>query len=388
MIQPTLDFSTSGNFPPQGHNFPWQPAILWLHVLSDAGIAVAYYTIPLALLYFVRHRKDLPFKNLFSLFAAFLILCGTTHLMNIWMLWHPADYAVEGVIKALAAIASVITLIVTLKLLPTALKLVTPESLDMAQLALRLQKSEATLRRYTLDLERSNNELDEFSHIISHDLKEPLRGMSLMAALLLEDYKDKLDKRGVDQLQRLIAISNYMKQLIKDLLHFSAIGRSDLAVQETDPNEMIDEVRLMLEALLKERNASISVPKPLPLVICDKVRITEVFRNLITNAVKYNDKPEKFVEVGFLKTVNTERGPENNVFYVKDNGNGIAPEHHEEIFRIFKRLQCPAENKDGSTGVGLTFVKKIVEHSGGHVWLESKPQEGTVFYFTLNYRCQ
>ena len=87
--------------------------------------------------------------------------------------------------------------------------------------------------------------------------------------------------------------------------------------------------------------------------------------------------------MGFLETVETAQGPEKNVFYVKDNGNGIPPEHHEDIFRIFKQLQRAAENKEGSTGVGLTFVKKIIERCDGRIWLESKPQEGTVFYFTL-----
>ncbi len=383
-MQPIWNFFNSDDFMPHGHCFLWKPGILWLHVISDAVVALAYYAIPLALLYFVRHSKDLPFKNLFLLFATFIVLCGTTHLMSIWVLWYP-DYAVEGVIKALTAAASIGTFFVTLKLIPVALKLVTPENLDMAQLALRLQKSEETLRLYTRDLERSNRELDDFSHIASHDLKEPLRGMSMKATFLLEDYKDKLDEKGVGHLRRIVYLSAHMEQLIRDLLYFSQLGRSSLAVQESDPNAMIDEIRIMLEPMLKERNAHIVVPKPLPHIICDRVRITEVFRNLITNAVKYNNKPEKLVETGFLETVDTALGQKKNVFYVKDNGIGIAPEYHEDIFRIFKKLNEPADDKCG-TGVGLTFVKKIIERYGGHIWLESKPNEGTVFYFTLEKR--
>jgi PAS domain S-box-containing protein len=253
--------------------------------------------------------------------------------------------------------------------------------------AMRIVGSNAditVLKEYMNDLERSNQELDEFSHLVSHDLKEPLRGICTLTAFLLEDYQDKLDAKGVEKMRRLIDISKRMEQLIKDLLYFSEIGRSDLAVQKADPNAMVDEIRLMLGPLLKERNAVVSVPKPLPQIICDKVRVTEVFRNLITNAVKYNSKPEKRVEVGFLETVDTERGREKNVFYVRDNGNGIEEEHYEDIFRIFKRLQKPADNKDGGTGAGLTFVKKIIEHCGGRIWLESRLQEGTVFYFTLS----
>lgn len=383
-MERVLDFFNSDNFLPHGHCFLWQPDILWLHVISDAVIAVAYYAIPLALLYFVRHSKDLPFKSLFLLFATFIVLCGTTHLMSIWVLWHP-DYPLEGVIKALTAVASIVTFFVTLKLIPLALKLVTPESLDMAQLALKLQKSEEALRQYTHDLERSNKELDDFSHIASHDLKEPLRGMSMKAAFLLEDYKDKLDEKGVEQLQRLVYLSARMEQLIRDLLHFSQLGRANLAIQESDPNAMIDEIRIMIEPILKESNARIVIPKPLPHIVCDRVRITEVFRNLITNAIKYNDKPEKLVEVGFMEALDTAHGQEKNIFYVRDNGIGIAPEYHEAIFRIFKKLNESVDDKDG-TGVGLTFVKKIIERYGGHVWLESKPNEGTTFYLTLEKR--
>jgi len=112
--------------------------------------------------------------------------------------------------------------------------------------------------------------------------------------------------------------------------------------------------------------------------------VTEVFRNLITNAVKYNDKAERLVEIGFSETVDTKDGPENNVFSVRDNGVGIDPEFHQEIFRIFKRLQNSSDGPDNGTGVGLTFVKKIVERHGGRIWLESEPGKGTVFYFNLN----
>jgi light-regulated signal transduction histidine kinase (bacteriophytochrome) len=162
------------------------------------------------------------------------------------------------------------------------------------------------------------------------------------------------------------------------------LGRADLAIQATDPNAVIAEIRQMMEVLLSERCARIVVPRTLPLIACDKTRVTEVFRNLITNAIKYNDKTERLVEIGFLETVNTNAGPEKNVFYVRDNGVGIDPEFHQEIFRIFKRLQSTPEGQEAGTGVGLTFVKKIVERHGGRIWLDSKPGNGTVFYFSLN----
>jgi light-regulated signal transduction histidine kinase (bacteriophytochrome) len=167
-------------------------------------------------------------------------------------------------------------------------------------------------------------------------------------------------------------------------MYFSRLGRADLAIQAADPNAIVVEIQQMMETLLSERHARIVVPRALPLIVCDKTRLTEVFRNLITNAVKYNDKTERTVEIGFLETVNTKTGSEKNVFYVRDNGVGIDPEFHQEIFRIFKRLQNTPDGQEAGTGVGLTFVKKIVERHGGRIWLESESGKGTVFYFSLN----
>jgi light-regulated signal transduction histidine kinase (bacteriophytochrome) len=175
-----------------------------------------------------------------------------------------------------------------------------------------------------------------------------------------------------------------MERLINDLMYSSRLGRADLAVRETDPNAVIVEIRQMMQTLLSERNARIVVPRVLPQIVCDKTRVTEVFRNLITNAVKYNDKTEPLVEIGFLESVDTRERPERNVFYVKDNGIGIDREFHQEIFRIFRRLQSQSDGSDTGTGVGLTFVKKIVERHGGRVWLESESGKGTVFYFNLD----
>lgn len=245
------------------------------------------------------------------------------------------------------------------------------------------KEAEAKLLRYTRELERSNQELDDFAYIASHDLKEPLRGLFNHASFLLEDYEGKLDVDGVHRLQRLAHLSQRMEHLVNDLLYFSRLGRTELAIQEIDPNSVIVEIGQMMESFLAERNARIVVPKPMPSVVCDRPRITEVFRNLITNAVKYNDKPERIVEVGFLETADSPQGMKNDVFYVKDNGIGIEPEFYTEIFRIFKRLQKTEGEKESGTGVGLTFVKKIVERHKGTIWLDSVPGRGTTFFFTL-----
>jgi PAS domain S-box-containing protein len=245
------------------------------------------------------------------------------------------------------------------------------------------KEAELELAKYTHALERSNKELDDFAYIASHDLKEPLRGIHNHSRFLLEDNGENLDEESTGRLNRLVFLSQRMERLVNDLLYFSRLGRQELAVQETDLNAVIADIESTLEHFLEERSARIIVAEKLPAIICDRPRVTELFRNLITNAVKYNDKAERRIEVGYLRS---QKGPDGiarkNVFFVGDNGLGIQPEFHQEIFRIFKRLQASKEPEDG-TGVGLTFVKKIVERHGGEIWLESQPGKGTTFYFTL-----
>jgi len=246
------------------------------------------------------------------------------------------------------------------------------------------KQADAQLLNYTKALERSNKELDDFAYIASHDLKEPLRGLHNHARFLLEDNQDKLDAESVSRLNRLTYLSQRMERLVNDLLYFSRLGRQELAIQTTDLNEVVRDIEDTLDVFLEERHGRITIPKPLPTITCDKTRVTELLRNLITNAMKYNDNAEKIVEIGFLEEQPvTGAGMMKDVFYVKDNGRGIEEGFYDEIFRIFKRLQSNKDSLTEGTGVGLTFVKKIVERHGGRIWLASEPGKGTIFYFTL-----
>lgn len=244
--------------------------------------------------------------------------------------------------------------------------------------------AEENIKKYTQDLERSNKELDDFAYIASHDLKEPLRGVHNHALFLLEDNQGKLDSESVGRLNRLIYLSQRLERLINDLLYYSRIGRQELAIQSADINEVIHDVEQTLDIFKEDKNINITISEKLPAIICDKTRVTEVFRNLITNAIKYNDSEIKNIEIGFLRNAKDKNGNQvENVFYVKDNGRGIAKEFYDEIFRIFKRLQSPKNKEEDGTGVGLTFVKKIIERHGGKIWLESGKDLGTTFYFFI-----
>lgn len=245
----------------------------------------------------------------------------------------------------------------------------------------RRKESEAAIQEYVEKLKRSNQELDDFAYIASHDLKEPIRGLTNNAMFILEDHIDKLEESGRKRLNRMVYLCKRMEQLVDDLLYFSRLGRQELAVQQANLNFIISDIALMMETTLLEKNVKIIIHKPLPPIICDVPRVTEVFRNLITNAVKYNKSEQKTVEIGVVENSN-QSNSHTPVFYVKDNGIGIEERFYHDIFRIFKRLNEEDENAKG-TGVGLTFVKKIIERHGGKIWLESKPDDGTTFYFTL-----
>lgn len=244
------------------------------------------------------------------------------------------------------------------------------------------KEMEDALRERTELLVRSNKELDDFAYIASHDLKEPLRGIMSYSTFLLEDYGEQFGGEVRDRLRTIGDLAGRLSNLTDDLLTFSRVGRLELACRPVDINTLVEDVLATLRVTLERENVWVRIPKPLPTVVCDAVRMREVYYNLISNAVKYNDKPEKWVEIGALRPWND---PERSVFYVCDNGIGIRDKHVDKVFTMFKRLH--SGNKfGGGTGAGLAIVKKIIERHEGHIWLESAEGEGSIFFFTIVQR--
>lgn len=245
-----------------------------------------------------------------------------------------------------------------------------------------LQKQqEHDLHRYMDLLERSNSELDDFVYIISHDLKEPVRGMHGYAQFILEDYGDLLGDDGKKKLQSLMKISIRMDELIDKLLYFSRLDRLEMSYSNLDLNLVISEICDLSEPLFKSKNAYIEIDTPLPTIWCDQARVGEVFRNLITNAIKYNDKPDKIIHIGV--TLDHPDHQNKTVFYVKDNGIGIPEKYHDSIFKMFKRLHG-RDAYGGGTGSGLAITKKIISQHRGKIGVESEKDKGACFYFTLD----
>jgi PAS domain S-box-containing protein len=236
------------------------------------------------------------------------------------------------------------------------------------------KEHEEELTRINLELERSNKELDDYTYAVSHDLKAPLRTIESFSSFLLEDHSDNLDNEGKEYLQRIQSATKRMNTLIQDLLLISRVGRLNTEIDLVDLNEVIGEIKYDMETTLNEKNGKIIYIK-LPSIKTQKVWIKQVFSNLISNGLKFNESPNPKI------WIKCEENKDQYIFSVKDNGIGIDEKHHDKIFRIFQRLHTV--NEYPGTGAGLTMCKKIVESMGGNISLDSKPGKGSTFYITL-----
>ncbi|MEI6084196.1 MAG: ATP-binding protein [Verrucomicrobiota bacterium] len=246
---------------------------------------------------------------------------------------------------------------------------------------MRVEDGQARLAKSQKELKAAQKEMDEYTYVISHDLKEPLRGIEAFSKFLSDGYREKLDDTGRHYVDTIRNSTLRMQRLIGDLLKFSRLSQQKNPMTPVGLNAMLMHVRVNLQFALDQKKAELHVNR-LPTVICDATAMTEVFHNLISNAIKYNDKTLPVVEVGCVEKPNPDTGFAEYEFYVRDNGVGIKKDYFDKIFVIFQRLQRDEEG----TGIGLTIVRRVVEWHGGRIWLESEENVGTTFYFTIPKR--
>lgn len=413
MIEHFHEIFNTAYFMPHGSCYLWKPGLVGLHVFSDVIIASAYYSIPIFLFYFVSKREDLPFNWIFLLFAAFIISCGTNHVLEVWTLWHP-DYWVSGFSKLVTALVSAYTAIQLVPLLPKALALPSPAELEAANQALSTEiserklvekelrdykenleklvsqrttelahineqlkeeiterkESEKRLAQLLAEVETVNQELDSFAYIVSHDLKAPLRGIDSLANWFLEDYRDRVDSEGQELLNLLKTRVEKMHNLIDGILQYSRVGRMEEEKQVVNLNALLEDVIDMIDP---PKEIEIQIQEKLPNIIGERTRLQQLFQNLLSNAIKYIDKPSGKIIIGYVEDGDDWK------FSVSDNGIGIDAEHHFRIFQIFQKLSA----ESNSTGIGLAVANKIVDLHGGKIWVESEVGQGSTFFFTL-----
>lgn len=231
------------------------------------------------------------------------------------------------------------------------------------------------LTKLNQDLTRSNQELEQFAYVASHDLQEPLRMISSYTQLLTRRYKNKLDQDADEFMEFIVDAANRMQRLINDLLAFSRLGRNNKPFQTVKCEEVLKKTLFALKKQIEEQHAQISCDS-LPAVSGDEGQLAQLFQNLISNAIKFHKKDEP------PKVYISARGsPSEWIFSVRDNGIGIDPQFFERIFIIFQRLHGKTEYS--GTGIGLSICKKIVERHGGKIWVQSKPDLGTTISFSI-----
>ena len=233
------------------------------------------------------------------------------------------------------------------------------------------------LRDLINKLKISNRELEQFAYVASHDLQEPLRMVSSFTQLLEKRYKGRLDDDADDYIGFIVEGAMRMKDLIDDLLIYSRLKTENRPFEVVIMEVALDDVLINLKAPIKEENANITYDN-LPSIDCDPIQMHQLLQNLITNAIKFHGKESPQIHISASQLENEW------LFSVSDNGIGIDPRHHEQIFSIFKRLHTRQEYE--GTGIGLSICKRIVEKHGGNIWVESELGKGTTFYFTMPFK--
>ncbi len=244
-------------------------------------------------------------------------------------------------------------------------------------LSARLERERLVAARQLVlsDLKRSNEELEQFAYVASHDLQEPLRMVASYTQLLAQRYKDRLDEDANEFIEFAVDGAKRMQRLIDDLLTYSRVSSWGRPQTLIDPHAALGRAIANLEMSIEENQALVTNSE-MPRVLGDEPQLVQLFQNLIGNALKFKGGEAPHIQVSAR-----EEGRE-CVFSVRDNGIGIAPEYFERIFQIFRTLQPASVNS--STGIGLALCKRIVERHGGRIWVESAPGEGSTFHFTLS----
>lgn len=354
-----------------------EQGVVWLHFVSDLLIGIAYFSIPVALVYFVRNRRDLAFHWVFWLFAAFILACGTTHFVGVWDLWQPL-YKIDGLVKAATAALSVATAIILWPLIPKALALPSPAQLEerVVERTRELARANTELEAARLDAERANRMKDEFLATLSHELRTPLQAVLGWALVLQGTKSPEQVEEGLSIITR---NAQAQKKLIEDLLDMSRIasGKMRLETQDFDLADVVASAVGAVKPGAAAKALTIATSVAAAAVRGDPARLQQVVWNLLSNAVKFTPR-------GGRIDVRLEASGEQVTLRVTDTGEGIEPDFLGLLFQRFSQGDSTPSRRHGGLGIGLALVRHIVELHGGTVTAHSDGRgKGASFLVTL-----
>lgn len=394
-------FFSDDFYAPHGFCFLWLPEIVWLHVFSDLLIALSYFSIPVALWYFANKRPDLPFKKLFLLFAAFITLCGLTHIFGIVILWFPY-YGIEGLLMLATGIVSAATAFLVWRIMPSALTLPSPTELQEINRQLNASNAEIEemVRLRTRELETLNTELivarrkaedanqakSDFLANMSHEIRTPMNVILGISKIIHES--EPLSQRQSEFIKTLRTSAQALMELINDILDIAKIesGRLELEQKPFNIYDIIKEISTIFQFQAEEKKLHFSaqlLSKELEdqVFLGDANKIRQILINLCSNAIKFTH------EGGIVIMVSSGERSAHNIQHViitiKDTGIGIEDDKIDIVFDKFVQADNSITRKYGGSGLGLTICQSLVKGMGGKIEIKSAVNEGTEFKVTL-----
>jgi two-component system, sensor histidine kinase and response regulator len=395
------------NFMPHGYCLRWDAGVLWLHVISDVLITLAYFCIPILLVIVARRRKDIPFNWIFAAFGIFILACGASHLMAIVIIWKPL-YRLEGLVKAVTAFASVVTAFLLVRLIPTLLSIPSAVQLSEANRALARQIEEkevveAELNRFQEQLQHLNQGLADrnqaleaerkraeeasqakssFLAAMSHEIRTPMNGVVGMADLLMDT---PLNSQQNYYLSAIRSSGTALVSIINDILDFSKIEAGKLEMEEAafDLDQLVYEVLDLAGAAAasKDLELALELDENVALdLVGDPGRLRQVLMNLLSNAIKFTPRGRVLLSIAG----DGEEGAKTRLrFSVADTGIGLTSEQIGMLFHAFQQGDRSTTRRFGGTGLGLIISKRLIEAMGGSIGVSSQPGVGSVFTFTV-----
>ena len=424
MLGAVAAFFDRKGFMPHGMCLLWRPDVLWTHIVSDALIALAYFSIPAAIIHFARQRRNFPYVWVLYLFGAFIVWCGITHLASIMTFWIPA-YGVEAAAKIVTAAVSVTTAIMLWPLMPKALRIpsigeltakndelekevvergsverrlqdltlslerrvsertreLTDANVHLAQEILRRQRSEEELLRAIAEADVANSAKTVFLASMSHELRSPLNAILGFAQMLEQVRPQGLDPQQRQYVANIQTGGALLLELIERLLDLSMFesGRTDVRLEVTDVSACLDKAHSMLEPMARQSGVVLSIgtmANEAVTALADPMRLSQIIVNLGSNAIKYN-RPGGRVDIIARRTK-----ADTVVITFIDTGIGIPARLRSQVFQSFNR-QHQNDSRVQGAGLGLALSQRLAQAMGGKITFASVEGEGTEFTLTL-----